>query len=239
LLHAGCGQRITYAKNCPRHGHVEADDIVRGYEYAADRYVVMEPEELEKLRPARDKALILEQFVPVADVAPMLFAGRSLYLLPDGAAAQHPYGVLAEAFQRTGRGALGRVVLNNQRQLVFVYPCSRLLVLEVLHYLAQLRQPAAFEADLLPCAASDAERRLAEQLIALASGPVDWARYRDTSAEELAALVEGKQMKQPPPRVADEPVVLRLLDALKQSVAAARQSTESEPRGASRGTTRR
>jgi DNA end-binding protein Ku len=237
LLHAGCGQRITYAKHCPQHGPVEADAIDRGYEYAADQYVVVEPQELDQLRPTRDKALILEQFVPVQDVAPTLFAGRSLYLLPDGAAAQHPYGVLVDAFQLAGRGALGRVVLSSQRQLVLVRPCSRLLVLDVLHYPAQVRSVASWEADLPASGASDSERDLAGQLIALASGPVDWARYRDSSAEELAALIEAKRAQQPPPVSAAEPVVLHLLDALQQSVAAARQGTDGseskthKPRG--------
>ena len=231
LLHAGCGQRISYAKHCPQHGPVEGDSIVRGYEYAADQYVVVEPQELEQLRPARDKALVLEQFLPVQDIAPTFFAGRSLYLLPDGPAAQHPYGVLVEAFARAGQGALGRVVLSNQRQLVLVRPWSRLLVLDVLHYPAQVRSVASWEADLPPCQATDTERELAAQLIALASGPVDWTRYRDSSAEELAAMVEAKRAQQPPPAAVEEPVVFKLLDALKQSVAAARQGTPTgEPK---------
>ncbi len=231
LLHAGCGQRISYAKHCPQHGPVEGDAIVRGYEYAADQYVVVEPQELDQLRPARDKALILEQFVPVQDVAPTLFAGRSLYLLPDGPAAQHSYGVLVDAFRQAGRGALGRVVLSSQRQLVLVRACSRLLVLDVLYYPAQIRRAASWEADLTPSAATEAERELAGQLIALASGAVDWGRYRDTRAEELATLIEAKRAQQPPPAATEEPVVLRLLDALQQSVAAARQDTESaEPK---------
>jgi DNA end-binding protein Ku len=221
LLHADCGQRIHYTKCCPQHGAVDGDAIVRGYEYASDQYVVVEPEELQQLRPARDQALILEHFLPVQDIAPTFFAGRSLYLLPDGPAAQHPYGVLVDALQHAGQGALGRVVLSNQRQLVLVRPCSRLLVLDVLHYPSQVRSVASWEADLPPCVASDAERALAGQLIALAGGPVDWARYRDTSAEELATLIEAKRAQQPPVAAAEEPVVLRLLDALQQSVAAA------------------
>src|SRR5262245_36945056 len=88
LLHAGCGQRIGYQKHCPRHGVVEAEGIVRGYEYAPGQHVVIEPEELDKLRPARDKALVLEQFVSLSEIDPVFFAGRSLYVLPDGAAAQ-------------------------------------------------------------------------------------------------------------------------------------------------------
>ena len=228
LLHALCGQRINYTKSCPQHGAVEGDAIVRGYEYAPDQYVLVEPEELHQLRPARDKALILEQFLPVQAIAPTFFAGRSLYLLPDGPAAQHPYGVLVDALQQAGQGALARVVLSNQRQLVLVRPCGRLLVLDVLHYPSQVRSVASWEVDLPPCAATDAERELAGQLIALASGPVDWARYRDTSAEELAALIEAKRTQQAPPDVSEEPVVLRLLDALKQSVAAAQNGTHTK-----------
>ena len=104
-LHAECGQRIRYQKHCPQHGAVPAEAIVRGYAYAPDHHVLIETEELEQLRPARDKALVLEQFVPVGDIEPTFYAGRSLYLLPDGAAAQHPYGVLAEAMQQAGQGA--------------------------------------------------------------------------------------------------------------------------------------
>jgi DNA end-binding protein Ku len=227
LLHDGCGQRIRYAKNCPQHGPVEGDAVVRGYEYARDQFVVIEAEEMNKLRPVKDRALVLEQFLPVQEVAPTFFAGRSLYLYPDGPAAQHPYNVLVEALHHAGQGALGRVVLSNQRQVVLVRASSRLLVVDVLHYPSQVRNVASWEADLPQSAATDSERQLAEQLIALASGPVDWERYQDTSAAELAALVEAKRARQPAPKAAEEPTVLRLLDALKQSVAAARQRPES------------
>jgi DNA end-binding protein Ku len=184
----------------------------------------METEELEQLRPARDHALIVEQFVPVADIDPLFFAGRSLYLLPDGAAAQHPYGVLAEAMQQAGQGALGRVVLSNQRQLVLVRPWGRLLVVDVLHYPAQVRSPAGYAAELACPAATDAERTLACQLIALARAPLDWSRYPDRGAEELAALIQAKIVQQPPAAPAEETVILNLLDALKQSVAQASQA---------------
>ena len=176
LLHADCGQRITYHKHCPRHGPVPADAIVKGYEYAPDRYVVVDSQELDRLRPARDQALLLEQCIPVAQVDASLFAGRSLHLLPDGAAAQHPYAVLAEALAAAGQGALGRVVLSSQRQLVLVRPAGQVLVLDVLHYPAQVRSPASWETALPACVSSEAERTLANQLIALSGGAVDWGR---------------------------------------------------------------
>jgi DNA end-binding protein Ku len=229
LLHAGCGQRIQYRKHCSRHGTVEGDAIVRGYPYAPDQHVVVESEELEQLRPARDKALVLEQFLPVAAVDPTFFAGRSLHLVPDGLAAQHPYGVLVAALRQAGKGALGQVVLSTQRQLVLVRPAGRLLVLDVLHYPAQVRAIASWEHDVPACAATAAELELAAKLIALGSTAVDWTRYRDTSTEELAALIEAKVAQQPP-AASEEPVaVLHLLDALKQSVAAARNAKATEP----------
>jgi DNA end-binding protein Ku len=167
----------------------------------------------------------------VHELAPTWFAGRSLYLLPDGPAAQHPYSVLVEAFQRAGQAALGRVVLSTHRHLVLVRAQGRLLILDVLHYPAQVRSVAGWESDLPVYQATESERELAGQLIALASGPVDWTRYRDNSQEELAALVAAKRVQQPPPEAGEEPVVLKLLDALKESVKAAQQSqAPAEPK---------
>jgi len=241
LLHAGCGQRIGYQKHCPRHGPVEAAAIVRGYEYAPGQHVVVEAEELDKLRPARDKALVLEQFVAVDEVDPVFFSGRSLYLLPDGAAAQHPFAVLVAALRQSAKAALGRVVLSGSRQLVLVRPAGKLLAMDVLHYPAQVRQASAWESDLTAGVATLAEQELAAQLIALSSGPLDWSRYRDTSAEELAALLQAKIAEQPPPVAEEEPVaVLQLLDALKQSVAAvdrAGQANRKSGKGRSRKVT--
>ena len=241
LLHAGCGQRLGYQKHCPRHGPVEADAIVHGYEYAPGQHVVVEPDELDKLRPARDRALVLEQFVAVDEVDPVFFSGRSLYLLPDGAAAQHPFAVLVAALRQSAKAALGRVVLSGSRQLVLVRPAGKLLAMDVLHYPTQVRQASAWESDLTAAVATPAEQELAAQLIALSSDPLDWSRYRDTSTEELAGLLQAKIAEQPAAVPAEEPVaVLQLLDALKQSVAAvdrAGQANRKPGKGRSRKVT--
>jgi DNA end-binding protein Ku len=227
-LHANCGQRIRHQKRCPIHGAVEASDIERGYLYASDQYVVIEPEELNKLRPAKDRALVLEHFVPSHQVDPVLFAGRSLYLVPDGLAARHPYGVVAEALQQGGQWALGRVVLSTQRQLVLVRPRGPLLVMDVLHYPAEIRAPTTWEAGLSASAATAEEIRLTRTLMDASSGPVDWARYRDVTAEELTALVEAKIAGRPLSAPAENSVsVPQLLAALQQSVAAAKATPKS------------
>jgi DNA end-binding protein Ku len=220
-LHADCSQRINHQKRCPAHGPVENAAIVRGYQYARDQYVVVEPEELDKVRPAKDKALVLEHFVDVHQVDPVLFAGRSLYLLPDGMAARHPYGVLAEALEKAGKWALGRVVLSAQRQLVLVRPRSNLLVMDLLHYPAEIRPSPTGQAGLPGGAATAEEIQMTRTLIEARSGPCDWSRYRDETTEELTALIDAKVAGQPLAAPAEEPVAaLRLLDALKESVAA-------------------
>jgi len=222
-LHKNCGQRLKYEKRCPVHGPVDAGDIVRGFQYAPDQYVVVEPEELEKIRPAKDKALVLDSFIPAHQLDPVLFAGRSLYLVPDGIAARHPFGVLAEALKQGGKWAIGRVVLSGSRQLVLVRPVGRLLAMDLLHYPTELRGAAAWEADIRGTEPSPEELRLMGTIID-GAGAAEWSQYRDTSAEEMKALIEAKVAGRPLAVPAEEPVaVLQLLDALKQSVAAAKE----------------
>jgi len=228
-LHAGCGQRIRYHKHCPTHGPVDAGALVSGYEYAPRQYMVLDPTELDHLRPARDRALTLECFLDVHDIDPVLFAGRSLYLLPDGPAARRAYAVLVQALHQRHKAALGRVVLSQRRQLVLVRPASRLLTVHVLHYPARLRRRAVLEEELRPTAATAAESQLAGALIDAGSHPVRWIDYRDDSAEQLAALVEAKLHNRPPEAAAPAPApMLSLLDALRRSVAAAQTPLAGE-----------
>jgi DNA end-binding protein Ku len=214
--HAACGQRIRYAKQCPVHGAVDAAAIVKGYEYGHGRHVLLEPEELDPLRPAQDRALRLERFLEPAQFDPLLFSGRGLHLLPDGPAAVHAYAVLCQAMAARGRWAVGRMVLAGQRQLVLVRPAGALLVLHVLHYPELVR--AAGQAGQPPASAAREELDLAGRLIDAASGAVDWAAYRDETAEELRTLIEAKIQGC---SAAEEPavLVLPLLQALQQSVA--------------------
>jgi len=214
---------------------VDASVIVRGYAYAPDQHVVVEPEELDKLRPTKDKALVLEHFLPAHQVEPTYFAGRSLYLLPDGLAAQHPYAVVAEAMRLAGSWAIGRVVFPGHRNLGLVRPTGPFLVLDLLHYPAQVRPAQGWDAQLRGDLAAAEELQLARQLIQAASGPLDWSRYRDSSAEELTALVQAKVANRACPPTTAEPIaILQLLDALEQSVAAPTAAASAAPAAPSR-----
>jgi len=231
-LHAGCGQRIRYEKHCPIHGKVEAGAIVSGYAYAPDQYVVIDQTELEPLRPAKERALSLERFVDPQDLDPALFSGRTLYLMPDGLAAQHAYAVLTQVLGQRRKWAVGRVGLGGHRVLALVRPCGPVLALHVLHFPEHLRSVDALPPLCRSDAASSEEQRLAGLLIDAATQPIRWSDYRDDSAEQLRTLIqaklEGKTLTAPVP---EEMPILQLVDALKRSVAQALQSEDvSQPK---------
>jgi non-homologous end joining protein Ku len=118
--------------------------------------------------------------------------------------------------------------LSGTRQLVLVRPVGRLLAMDVLHYPAEVRAAAAFEPLLRGPGGSAEEIQLTCTLIEANGGTVDWLQFRDVSAEELTALIEAKIAGRPLRAAAEKPVaVLRLLDALKQSVASV--STKTAP----------
>ncbi len=237
-LHADCGQRIHYHKVCPVHGKVESEAIVRGYQYAPDRYVILEEAELERFRPPKDRGLVLEQCLEDHQIDASLFAGRTLYLVPDGLPAQRPYLVLQAALRSQGKAALGRITLSGHRHMALVRPTGRLLPPHLLHDPAQVRSFTALEAGLREAAVSPEEERLATMLVDSITGTIDWTRLRDDTAEKLSALIEAKIAGQPCITPAEEPMqVLQLLDALKQSVAAAAEgaTATAQPSSPKRG----
>jgi DNA end-binding protein Ku len=241
-LHRGCGRRIRYEKHCPVHGKVEADQIIKGYQYAPDKYVVIETEQLEAIRPAKDKALTLETFIPPEDVDPARFSGRTLYLLPDGLAAHRPYCVLTEALRERGLWALGRVAMSGHRYGVVVRQLDRFLSVHFLHDPVLVRSAASLACRLRAESSSAEELRLAATLIDGATGPPDWSAYRDDAAAQLERLVEVKVAGREAAiaDAEDQPQVIELLTALKESVAAAQSKGNSTRKSSSRtGASRR
>jgi DNA end-binding protein Ku len=227
-LHAECNSRIQYKKTCPIHGEVVADAIVSGYEFAKDQYVVIDTEEIEKLRKPSDKAVTIDAFVAPDSIDPIYLAGRSYYIVPDGPVGQKPYGLLYQAMVEKNRYAVAQVIFSGREQLVVLRPMDGLIAMSMLSYDDQLKKPSAFKDELTKQDISPEELSLAKTLVD-ASTPkqFDFAKYKDVYREKLTTLiqskVEGKEIVAPP--VQEEAQVINLMDALRQSVARAQQAS--------------
>jgi DNA end-binding protein Ku len=237
-LHEECNSRIRYKKVCPIHGEVANSEIVSGYEYAKGHYVVMEPDELSRLRNESDRAINIDTFIKPEQIDPIYFEGRSYYLLPDGAAGAKPYAVMCQGLKQEGRYGIARAVFSGKDQLMVLRPVDDLLVLTMLSFEQQIRSPKEFMDQLGEIKVTSEELRLAKTLIeASSSDKFDLSAYEDQYTQRLTELIEakvaGKEVVAPP--AADEKEhVINLMDALRRSVAQAKSSPASRAQG-SRG----
>jgi DNA end-binding protein Ku len=99
-LHAECHSRIQYKKTCPVHGEVRNEEIVSGFEYGKGQYVVVNPDELDKLRTEDEKAITIRAFITPDTLDPIYLTGKTYYLVPDAPVGQRPYAVLRRARRR-------------------------------------------------------------------------------------------------------------------------------------------
>jgi DNA end-binding protein Ku len=220
-LHDECHSRIRYQKTCPVHGQVSNDEIVSGYEFAKDQYVIVDTSEIQKLRPEGDKSIDIKQFIPASELDPIYDSGRTYYLVPDGPVGQKPYALIHSAMELEGTHAIGQVVISNREQLVRLRPIGKLIAMTVLTHAANVKLPAAFEDELVETKSTDKELELTRQLIqAMTSEEFDLGQYRDTYTERLSLLIQSKIEGEDlvtPPAIA-EPQVINLMEALKASV---------------------
>ncbi len=231
-LHAECHSRIQYKKTCPLHGEVKNDEIVSGYEYSKGQYVIVDPDELSKLRTEDDKAIKVNAFISADALDPVYQTGKSYYLVPDGPVGQRPYAVLHQAMAEENRHAVAQVVLHGREQTVLLRPMDRLLAMSVLSYESQVAKPSAFEEEVPEIEASADELKLAKTLINITTPKqFDFSAYKDVYTEKLTKLIEakiaGEEIVAPP--VHEQPQILNLMEALRASVANAQQE---EPAGA-------
>lgn len=223
-LHKDCNSRVKYLKVCPEHGELKSEAIVSGYEHYKDSYVVVDPDELDKLRTKTDRAVSIDGFVPADAVDGMYFAGKAHYLLPDGIAGARPYALLRDGMKQNNVCAIAQVVMTGREQLVLLRPSGKLLVMTGLHYPARVRKAKDFEAEVEDIAFKPDEVALTNTLIAASKlATFDLDAYQDQYVKKLKQLialkVDGKEVVQAPDH--EEPKILNLMDALKKSVAEA------------------
>lgn len=223
-LHAECNQRVKYQKTCPEHGAISNDQIVSGYEHSKGQYVVVQQEELQKLRPERDGTIRIEGFLDAGEVDSIYHAGRAYYLLPNGAVGQKPYSLLFQSMTDDGVEAIAQVVLSGREHLVLLRPYQRMLTMFFLTHQKKVNSVAHYHEELEEHELSDEELALTKTLIGASRiAEFDYAKYEDDYVEQLNRLIQAKIEGHEIVEVkdAEEPKILNLMEALKKSVAQA------------------
>jgi DNA end-binding protein Ku len=199
---------------------VERSEMVKGYEFAKDQYVMFSPEELKALEDTTSHAIDIGQFVPLDSVDPVYFDG-TYYLAPDKGGAK-PYTLLATALRKAHQCAVGRWISRGKEHIVVIRPLDDGLAMHQLHFKAEVRDLK--DLGIEPAAVSDPELKLAQQLIDhLAAKRFDPNEYADEHKARVQAAIE-KKVEGQEVSLAEAPVanrggnVIDLMEALRASI---------------------
>jgi len=225
-LHRECGTPIKQKRWCPVHERdVEADELVKGWEFAKGQFVLVEESDLEAVALTRSQSVDIDRFVSLEDVDPIYF-DRTYYLSPADAPAQRrPYVLLLRAMQEANVAAIGKFVLWGKENLCLIRPLGDSLALETLFFAEDIRPRAEIDDAVGETDVNDPELEMARQLVSSLVGefvPDEFENvYRGELRAMLEAKLEGREITVPEPT----PVapVIDLMDALKQSVAQAKK----------------
>ena len=215
-LHKADKSRIRYKKVCAHCGkEVEAKDIVRGYEYAKDKYVIITDEELESLKTEKDRTIEILSFTALDEISPIYY-DKAYHVAPQKGGGK-ALELLRQAMMGTRRAALGKAVLGNSEKLLLILPREDGLLVEALLYQDEIKDiPVDYDRP----AVTDEERNMAKQLIKSMEAPFSPEKYHDTFREKLRALVAdkiaGRETIVPKEEKAGQ--ALDLMEALKASV---------------------
>jgi DNA end-binding protein Ku len=232
LLHRECGTPIKQKRYCPVHERdLGPDEIVKGWEVAKGQFVLVEDEELEALNAHDDsRSIEIGRFVDAAEVDPIFF-DRTYFLVPGQApAARRPYVLLLNAMRETGMAAMGRFVQQGREKLCLIRPKGEALAMETLFLSADVYSQAEIEEAVEDTSIKDPELALARQVIESLAGDFDPKDLQSDYRRDLRALLEAKQAGEDitavPEPEAEAPVI-DLMEALKRSVAEAKQGKEA------------
>jgi DNA end-binding protein Ku len=218
-LHRECGTRIQQKRWCPLHEReVPLSDIVKGYEFEKGRYVVMQEEDLAKVRPESTRVINLVQFSEVDEIDPV-YIERPYYLAPDGPMANEAFAVIREGMK--GKAGIGKLALYGREYLVAVQPKNKGLIMFTLRTAREVRSMDAIdELDSVPEKVKPEEIKLARQVIDTFEAPLDLSEYRDEYQEQLRKIIDKKIAGEEIVAPAEEapPKVVNLMEALKKSL---------------------
>ena len=225
-LHRECGTPIKQKRWCPVHERdVEADELVKGWEFAKGQYVLVEESDLEAVALARSQSIDINKFVDLGEVDPIYF-DRAYYLAPADAPAQRrPYVLLLRAMQEANVAAIGKFVLWGKENLCLIRPLGESLALETLYYAEDIRTRDEIDDAVGETEVQEPELEMARQLVASLVGEFEPEEFVNEYRGELRAMLEAKLAGEEivAPEQPEPAQVVDLMEALKESVAQARK----------------
>src|SRR5256885_14155005 len=219
LLHKTCGSRLRQQYFCIKEDvPVPREDMVKGYEFSKDQYVIFSPEELKAMEEAGTHMAEITEFVPIDAIDPVYF-DKAYYLAPDKGGAK-PFALLTEALRESGRCALGRWAARGKQYIVMLRPVEDGLVMQQLLYAGEVR--SIKEIEIPKTEVKEAELKLAQQLIEQqASDKFDPAAYTDEVRARIETAVQ-KKVEGQEITMAEEPQggaeVIDLMEGLRASL---------------------
>ena len=191
-IHEPTGKRIKYEKVVPGVGPVDVDEIVKGFQYAKDQYVLLDDEEIEGVKLESKKTLELTQFVEAEDIDEIYFE-KPYYVVPADDLAEEAFIVLREALRRTGKVGLGQLAMRGREYVVSIKACGRGLVMETLRYADEVNKAASYFRDIADSDPDEDLLDLATTLIDKKTGKFDASDFHDRYVEALKELIERKK----------------------------------------------
>ncbi|HEY9091764.1 Ku protein [Parasphingorhabdus sp.] len=224
-IHEPSGKRIKYEKVVPGVGPVDHDEIIKGFEYEKDSYVLLDQDEIDAVKLESKKTLMLTRFVDAHEID-VLYYEKPYYVVPADDLAEEAYVVLREALRKTKKVGVGQLAVRGSEHLISLKPCGNGLVLETLRYADEVKKAQSYFEDIDDIKPDKELLNLAEKLIEEKSAPFDPEEYQDRYVDALQKLIAkkrkagGKKVLEDVEDSTDESGnVIDLMAALKKSVA--------------------
>jgi len=236
-LHRECGTPIKQKRWCPFHERdVEADELVKGWEFTKGQFIMVEESDLEAVALTRSQSIDINRFVDLDEVDPIYF-DRAYYLSPAEQPAQRrPYVLLLRAMQEANVAAIGKFVLWGKENLCLIRPLGESLALELLYYAEDIRDRQEIDDAVAEMEVQEAELEMARQLVASLVGEFEPEEFENEYRGELRAMLEAKLAGEEivAPEQPKEAPVVDLMQALKESVAQAQKQKAPAKKPAAR-----
>src|SRR5580704_4146838 len=218
LLHKKTLNRVQQKYHDPELGEIERADLVKGYQFEKDRYVVVTPEELDAIEIESSKTIDIDGFVD-ADTVDPVYLDTPYYLAPDGPIAEETYAVILEAMRKAKQIAIARIVLSGRERLVAIDPLAEGLRLTTLRTAKEVREPSSAFEKLNVKLAPDM-LAMAAQIIAQRKMKFDPEVFEDRYEDALMTLVKSKIAGGEPvtTKAPERGNVVNLMDALRRSI---------------------